>query len=179
MSSAFDRLQDDEDALFVSPLEEDELDALHEEMSDAGLARLPDAYIAFLRQTNGMSWNGVEFFGSEEVYDEEEDYTLIDLITANEEMAEIKDLGELLVVGQGDEEVYAYDPESERFLILDRIDLAEMGSFASFNALFEDVIGGLYEGIDALDSLDDDDDDIGDGEDAVPDDSDDDLDRER
>jgi hypothetical protein len=128
------------DAFTIPPTEDEDVDDTQLDLADLDFTILPQEYIQFLYQTDGLSWEGIEFFGSCEVEDEALDYVLPDIVSANEEYDEYKKIGKRLILGRADEDLFAYQPNPKSYEILDSNTMEVKSTFKTFEALFQTVI---------------------------------------
>lgn len=77
--------------MIVRPASSKDLAQCQKDMAEIGLPPVPQGYIDFLREVNGFAWNGIEFFSTDQVTDPESNYTLNDIVTANEDFSEYND----------------------------------------------------------------------------------------
>lgn len=155
-----DRLSDDEGAMIVRPATSKDLAQCQKDLAEMEMHALPQDYVDFLRTCNGFAWNGIQLYSTDQVTDPENDFTLNDIVSANEDFQMHHDeLPEKLLLGRSDEDYYTYDTKQEVFEILDFTSCDQMEKFESFEELFVEVV---QERMDDLDDDDyDDDDDIG------------------
>ncbi|MCK5296878.1 MAG: YrhA family protein, partial [Alphaproteobacteria bacterium] len=102
---------------------------------------LPIGFIDFLRVANGFVWDGVYFYSTDEVVNEEENFTLSDIITANEIFQENREMPDKFLLGFSDEDIFTYDIKQGKYEILDFTSCEQMKEFETFKDLFCDVVG--------------------------------------
>ncbi len=134
-----------EDAVLPPPASALDVRRLNGHLQDQNFPAVPDSYLRFLDVTDGLRWNGVDFHGVRG-----DDDGVASLLGSNAAFARSFEMDGVLLLGRGDEEFYLYDADTKEFCVIDAQDLEELETFSSFDALFEDVIGGRLEGIDAL-----------------------------
>lgn len=99
-------------------------------------ATIPSAYLTFLRQTNGLDWNGTVFFASEpSPYYDDENRMLEGIIEANQRLREVPANQEFLVFGESGIEMYVLDLRKDSFNIVDHISTDVYESYSSFESL--------------------------------------------
>ena len=101
---------------------------------------LPADYIEFLKICNGYAFNGVYFYSTDMVTDPETDFTLDDIVSIND-YNDYRDLGNKLIVGRSDEDLYVYDADNQKYEILDYTSSDTMEEYNSFEELFKEVVG--------------------------------------
>ena len=113
-------------------------------LSSHRMPAIPMDYITLLKQTDGLSWNGVELYGCRANDREEKGYTLPGLIEANLDFSTIESMHGKLVLGRASEELFVYDALDQRYHILDRLDLTESASFSSFSEVIYLFVDELF-----------------------------------
>ena len=135
------KLADDEGAMIVRPASSKDLAQCQKDMAEIGLPPVPHGYIDFLREVNGFAWNGIEFFSTDQVTDPVSNYTLNDIVTANEDFAEYSDdLAGCVLLGRADDDLYVYNTSNEKYEVLDFTGHDVMEDFDAFDAMFEGVV---------------------------------------
>ncbi|MCR5688086.1 MAG: SMI1/KNR4 family protein [Lachnospiraceae bacterium] len=121
---------------------------------------LPDDYTEFLKIANGYAWNGFQFFGTYQVTVKKSGYTLLDIVSVNQNYRERKfGLKDMIVLGDFDDDLYAYDFKSSKYLVMDQITLTPFDEYDSFDELFTCTVGAYayYDDEWPDDEFDDDD----------------------
>ncbi|MCR4654929.1 MAG: YrhA family protein [Lachnospiraceae bacterium] len=151
-------------ALIVKSAEGNELSVCVEDLISIGMPALPADYIEFLEIANGFAWNGFEFFGTYQVTVKKQGYVLRDIVSVNKDWHDRKlGLEGKLVLGQFDDDIYIYDPETKKYQALDNMTLTEIDTYDSFDGLFVCSVG-LYTDFDDEEySYDDEEDPFEDG----------------
>lgn len=135
------KLADDDGAMIVRPASSKDLAQCQKDMAEIGLPPVPQGYIDFLREVNGFAWNGIEFFSTDQVTDPESNYTLNDIVTANEDFVEYNDdLEGCVLLGRADDDLYVYNTVNEKYEVLDFTGHDVMEDYDAFDALFEGVV---------------------------------------
>lgn len=131
----------EEGAMIVRAASSKDLAQAQKDMAEIGLKPIPQGYIDFLREYNGFAWNGVEFFSTDQVTDPDTEYTLMDIVTENEDFARYnEDLPDLVYLGRADDDLYVYDTKSQKYQVLDFTGRDVMDEFDTFDALFTAVV---------------------------------------
>lgn len=129
------------DPMIVRPATDKDIDLCNKDMGQFEFPPLPSGYIDFLKKLNGFAWNGIEFFSTDRVTDTETNYTLPDIVSANEDFAEYnEELEGLVCLGRADDDIYVYNVANERYEVLDMTGRDVMEDFASFEAMFVGVV---------------------------------------
>ena len=130
-----------EGAMIVRPASSKDLAQCQKDMAEIGLHPIPQGDIDFLREVNGFAWNGIEFYSTDNVTDPESNYTLIDIVTANEDFADYnEELASCVLLGRADDDLYVYNTDNEKYEVLDFTGHDVMEEHDAFDALFESVV---------------------------------------
>jgi hypothetical protein len=144
MSEILDHLEE-LDAMIVRPATDKDIKRCKKDFKNIDCTvPLPDGYIWFLKQLNGFAWNGIEFFSTDQVTDPETDYTLNDIVTANEGFAEqngdFLEIKNYMLLGRADDDLYVYNAANGHYEVLDMTGRDVMEDFDSFEAMFVGVV---------------------------------------
>lgn len=115
-----------------------------------GLPALPPGYAAFLMLRNGFRWNGITFYGADDIIpdpdpdhedpvDDGPEVLVPNLLEANRSRREGAPDG-ALVLGRSGEDVYLFDPAREVFVVADRLTGVVVHRFQAFPDLVTTVI---------------------------------------
>jgi len=137
-------LNEDDGAMIPRPASEEDIAQCQKELIELGLEPLPQGYIDFLKKNNGLAWNGVEFYSTDQVTeaDNPDGYRLMDLVTMNDDFNDRYELDEKVLLGRADEDYYTYNIESKRYEALERESREVWEEFDSFADLFYFTVGG-------------------------------------
>ncbi len=102
---------------------------------------LPLSYLSFLKHFNGFAWNGLEFYGTKEVFSQENKYTLTDLFEEN--MLLMQGKSPLLILGRVDDTTFAYHTEMKEFQVLELPFTEPIDTYDDFKKMFEDALDDL------------------------------------
>ena len=102
---------------------------------------IPPGYARFLRQHNGLNWNGFFIYASKTVlivgYT---DRFIEGFIDANLDFRGGGWENELILFGDSNLDVYVYDPSKKKYSARDRVSLDEAESYASFEEMITEVL---------------------------------------
>lgn len=141
MEEILKTLSEDDGAMIVRPASSKDLAQCQKDMAEIEMHPVPQGYIDFLREVNGFAWNGIEFFSTDQVTDPESNYTLLDIVTANEDFAEYNDdLPDCVLLGRADDDLYVYNTANSKYEVLDFTGHDVMEDYDTFDALFENVV---------------------------------------
>ncbi len=135
-----EKVSENEEAMIVRPADTKDLAICQKELSEYSMPSLPADYIEFLKICNGYAFNGVYFYSTDMVTDPETDFTLDDIVSIND-YNDYRDLGNKLIVGRSDEDLYVYDADNQKYEILDYTSSDTMEEYNSFEELFKEVVG--------------------------------------
>ena len=96
---------------------------------------LPSEYQNFLKETNGLYWGGIEFFGTD--ITRKENGCITDLVTQNTFYQKLNKKGSPLFLGRSDEENFLYDSAEKKYLIVDEFSKEVAKDFSLFEQMFE------------------------------------------
>lgn len=117
------------------------LSATDELLSHLELARIPHEYTAFLQLTDGMIFNGIEFFGTTK--HPRRGYIFPDLKTINLAYARYSFFKNKIILGHASETLLIYDDGTKKYSIADRINLRPLNEVNSFKKLLLSAIDFL------------------------------------
>lgn len=124
------------------PCNEQQIERLRElartELGD----ELPDAYLDFLRFTNGLDWNGVNFFAAETTPARgPRPGTIEGFVPANLGYRDVEEMRDFLVFGSSGMELYVYDKKNRVYLVQDSVSMDTYETYADFGSLMTEVLG--------------------------------------
>ena len=97
---------------------------------------IPDEYLSFLRETNGVTWNGVSFYGCEESpINGKEGGKIWGFVDTNLIYRDVERMKNYLVFGQSDMDIYVINLSTHKYQVLDKISLDEITSVSTFEEL--------------------------------------------
>ena len=150
MKEILETLDSDHSAMICKPATDPDIEQCQKDLEEMALEPLPDDYIDFLKTTNGFAWNGIEFFSTYRVTDPDSRYTLMDLVSMNDEFNELYELDDYVYLGRADDDYYVFDIENENYHILELSSRESMEEFETFEELFADTVGGRLGSVLAL-----------------------------
>lgn len=111
-------------------------------LSASGFSPIPQEYKEFLKITDGLSYNGIEFFGSRSHNRPEKGYTFPDLAASTFHYRDYDFFRKKIILGRISESMIFYDKLSNHYAIADRLTLRsrkEVKSFAEILRIFLDI----------------------------------------
>ncbi len=131
----------DADPMIPRPATEEDVSVCNLDMDEMDFPALPGGYTAFLKKLNGFAWNGIEFFSTDRVTDPETDFTLLDIVSANEDFMEHnEELDHCVYLGRADDDMYVYNTVNSRYEVLDMTGRDVMEDYETFEAMFAGVV---------------------------------------
>ena len=131
-------------AMIVRPATAKDMKLCQKDMKEMGFPPIPQQYADFLNLLNGFAWNGIEFFSTDQVTDPETNYMLNDIVSANEQFAEVNadflTVANYVQLGRADEELFVYNMVNGRYEVLDMDGRDVMEEFETFEEMFVGVV---------------------------------------
>ncbi|MCL2211495.1 MAG: SMI1/KNR4 family protein [Treponema sp.] len=146
-----DILNEDNSSMIARPAGKDDISLCQKMLTDIGLEPLPQGYIDFLKKNNGLAWNGIIFYSTDQVscIDDPNGFKIMDLVTTNDEFNDRFELDEKVLLGIADDDYYTYNIETRKYEVLEFSSRELMEEFDSFADLFRFTVGGrlgLFDG---------------------------------
>ena len=126
-----------ESAVIFSPSSQEDFALTSSFLEQNNLAFLPLDYIDFLKNTNGFTYNGIEFFGTKPHYREEKDYIFPDIITINKHYIPYKYFAQKVIIGRLSDALIAYNKKENSYSIIDRVKLRSLVELNHIKELFD------------------------------------------
>jgi hypothetical protein len=139
-----DILNEDKGAMIPRAASEKDIARCQRDLTKLGLVPLPQGYIDFLKKNNGLAWNGIVFYSTDQITeaDNPNDFRIMDLAVMNDDFNERYELDEKVLLGRTDEDYYTYDIETKRYEALELESREPWEEFNSFEDLFFFTVGG-------------------------------------
>jgi len=133
---------DPDGAMIVRPATDKDIKLCNKDFAECGMAlTIPDEYAAFLKKLNGFAWNGIEFYSTDQVTDNDTGYMLNDIVSANENFVRLNDgFGHCVQLGRADEDLFVYNTKNKRYEVLDMTGRDVMEEYETFEAMFYGVV---------------------------------------
>jgi hypothetical protein len=123
------------------PCSEQQIDRLREEARTELGDELPDAYLDFLRLSNGLDWNGLHFFAAETTQTRGDRPGMIEgFVPANLGYRDVEELRNYLLFGVSGIDFYVYDKNNRDYRVLDPVSLDTFEIHADFDSLMTEVL---------------------------------------
>ncbi|MBV6633572.1 MAG: YrhA family protein [Alphaproteobacteria bacterium] len=100
-------------AVVQPPAADDEVAAANQALDGIGKFALPEDFAMFLGLANGLNWNGIQLFGTEDVPRPHRNYTVPSLVTANQTPGRGVDGPNQLVIGTTGEETLVIERQPD------------------------------------------------------------------
>ena len=111
------------EACIFKPVTEKDLRELRMNLAKKSLPPIPSDYLQFLSLTDGLIYNGLQFFGVKEHNREVSIYTYPDILSVNEDFQKRNRRIDILIIGEKDEDFITYRPKEKVYQLMDRFDL--------------------------------------------------------
>lgn len=122
-----------------APAHSEDILATNAKMKGLLFAEIPAEYQNFLSLTNGIIYDGIEFFGCKPQI--RSTYTFPDLIKINQPYSDYAYFSDKIIIGRISESFLVYDSVTCDYAMIDRLNLLTRSEQDSFAALFKT----LYE----------------------------------
>lgn len=125
-----------------APATEANIIKIEAELTCRNFASIPEEYKTFLKLTDGISFNGIEFYGTTQHYRQEKDYTFPDLISVNKEYLNYDFFINKIIIGGISESLLLYDQTNKTYTITDRTNLRphmEVNTFTDLLKIFYNI----------------------------------------
>lgn len=110
---------------------------VNQNMRKNGFCEIPAEYQLFLSATDGLSYNGIEFFGTCSHYREKKAYTFPDLTASTKHYQEYHFFRNKIIIGRISESLIFYDNANALYAVADRLTLRSRREYASFDELLK------------------------------------------
>ena len=139
-----DILNEDEGAMIPRPASEEDISECQNDLVELGLEPLPQGYIGFLKKNNGLAWNGIVFYSTDQVTEagNPDGFRIMDLATMNDEFNERYELDEKVLLGRADEDYYTYNIETKKYEALELESREVWDEYDKFEDFFFYIVGG-------------------------------------
>ncbi len=129
-----------ENALFFPPATDEDRTSLMSFFAGAHITKIPQDYIEFLGKTNGLSWNGIELFGTKAFDRPLKSYTFPSLMEVYQNYAACPWRQKYLPLGHAFEMMIVFHYETQTYQTLDRFDISPHIGFSKFTDLLSSLI---------------------------------------
>jgi hypothetical protein len=139
-----DILDEDDGAMIPRPATDEDITQCNENLVELGLEPLPQGYIDFLKKNNGLAWNGIVLYSTDQVTEagNPNGFKLMDLVTENDDFNDRYELDEKVLLGRADEDYYTYNIETKKYEALELESREIWEEFDTFEDLFFFTVGG-------------------------------------
>jgi SMI1-KNR4 cell-wall len=123
------------------PATEDHIHRVVENVRRELHTELPDAYLDFLRLSNGFDWNGVVIYGAgKNPIGTHPDRSIADIVEMNLNYRDDARFRDLLVLGSNGMDIYTYRISTGRYEIYDEVPHELLESFPTFDELMSKAL---------------------------------------
>jgi len=127
------------DALYFVGYSDEDADLVNEILLEHKFSKIPEDYQKFLTYINGMSYDGLMFFGSKPHYRKSKDYVFPSIVSATFEYKDLRFFQNKIVIGRGAEFILIYDGDDEKYKMLNRINLKSKREYNNFINMITDL----------------------------------------
>ena len=137
-----ERQQAKYDEQMQPPADEEQITKLQQEAQEKLLTDVPAEYLDFLRQTNGLVWDNLIIYASQESPIVHQDEGFIEgFVESNLAARDVEDCEDLLIFGSsGDIDLYVKRISSGQYQILDYTSLSVTKAVIGFDALITEAL---------------------------------------
>lgn len=118
------------------PTTKNNIEEVNKNLRQSGFCSIPDEYCSFLLLTDGLSYNGIEFFGTQKHYREKKAYTFPDLTASTKHYEDYAFFNNKIILGRVSESLIFYNGNDKLYAVADRLTLRSRREFSSFSQLF-------------------------------------------
>jgi hypothetical protein len=123
------------------PCSEQQIERLREQARAELGDEIPEGYLDFLRLSNGLDWNGVEFFAAETTQARgHRTGTIAGFVRANLEYRDVDEMGDFLVFGFSGMDTYVYDKRNRDYRVQDSVSRDTYETYPDFDSLMTEVL---------------------------------------
>lgn len=128
--------ENDAAVLFENPIDRD-IDYANGMLQEHKFAGIPEGYINFIKQTDGLMCNGIELYGINEHHREKDSYTFPNLKSVHDKYIDNQFFKNKLVIGSLPEKYIVYNAFQTEYEIILKFDFTNLYYFKSFNEVLE------------------------------------------
>lgn len=137
MIKYFEQIKKFPDCITFTPCAESEISKASSLLAASGFCALPEEYKEFLKLSDGLSYNGLEFFGIQNHNRTLKKYTFPDIAASTFHYKGYAFFKRKLVIGRISEALICYDKNSDDYIIVDRVSLRPLNGGKTLADLFK------------------------------------------
>lgn len=123
------------------PCSEQQIERLREQSRTELGDEVPEPYLDFLRLTNGLDWNGAQFFAAETTQiGGHRPGTIEGFVPANLGYRDVEEMRNFLVLGSSGMDTYVYDKKNRDYRVQDSVSMDTYETYADFGSLMTEVL---------------------------------------
>ena len=131
----------DQDPFLAPRASQEALTEVAEALEDIDAPHLPLDFQAFLKETNGFVWHGLQIFGTTGIAIDHPKTIVPALPDINESYrSSLSEMENRLLLGRSEDDLYIFDAEKSSYWILDRHGLEFIEGFSCFLDLLRQAI---------------------------------------
>ncbi len=132
-----EQIKNKDGCVYFAPAKAEDIEAINNKMKEFLFAEIPAEYKEFLSLTNGIIYDGIEFFGCRPQI--RNNYTFPDLIKINQPYSEYAYFSDKIIIGRISESFIVYNSPSNDYAMIDRLNLLTRSEEDSFTELFKNL----------------------------------------
>ena len=133
------------DIICFTGANDEQIASISQKLLKNNIPSIPETYISFLKTSNGLSYDGTELFGTEDIPREEKKYIFPSLFSSNQDFSNYEFFINKLIIGITSENFIIYDSENTKYLIIDAISLHPLEEFSDLTELLNYLLNQHQE----------------------------------
>jgi len=126
-------------ALYFAGYCDEDANIIDTVLSEYNFAEIPDDYRRFLTFINGVTFDGLMFFGTKPQERKSKNYIFPSILSVNMEHKDLDFFQNKIIVGRGAEFILIYDKDSSNYKMLNRINLKVKREYDNFINMIVDL----------------------------------------
>lgn len=144
-SSSFEAILNKKYFIYFPQATSQQIESASKQLEELNIPKIPEDYENFLKNSNGLSYNGLELFGTEDYPREEKKYIFPSLLSSNRDFINYEFFIQKLIIGITSENFIIYDNITKNYALTDAISLHIIEEYHSFNELIKFLLKQYYE----------------------------------
>ena len=128
-------LSKQKDIICFTGANDEQIASISQKLLKNNIPSIPESYINFLKTSNGLSFDGIELFGTEDIPREEKKYIFPSLFSSNQDFSNYEFFINKLIIGITSENFIIYDSETKKYSTIDAISLHTLEEFSDIKDL--------------------------------------------
>ena len=119
---------------------EEDLQKTNQLLCQNSFASLPEEYVSFLCLSDGLSYDGLELFGTKQHSRPQKNYIFDNIASINQSFIEFDFFVNKIIIGRMSEYLIVYNKTDKKYTIIDRVNLWTQTEFSTFVELLENLL---------------------------------------